>query len=123
MSMIRAKNTKPETALRKMIYLAGARGYRLHAALPGKPDIYFPKKRIAVFVDGCFWHGCPYCKLNPVTNRSFWKNKITANRARDRKNTRRLRRNKIHVIRIREHQLKRYPDKYTAKIISILKER
>jgi DNA mismatch endonuclease (patch repair protein) len=87
MSAIRAKNTKPELAVRKILLSAGINKYRLnYRKIPGSPDIVFPKKRVAIFINGCFWHGCPYCKLKlPKTHRKFWKDKITANKLRDTK--------------------------------------
>lgn len=84
MSGIRSKNTKPELVLRHALHAKGFR-YRLHsAAVPGKPDMIFPKYTAAVFVNGCFWHGhdCKYFKL-PGTRPEFWARKISGNRARD----------------------------------------
>ena len=70
-----------------------------------RPDFVFRKARVAVFVDGCFWHGCPkHCKL-PVNNRAFWRRKLAVNRARDRLVTRSLRRLGWRVIRLWEHEL------------------
>jgi DNA mismatch endonuclease, patch repair protein len=83
-------------------------GWTLHSSdVPGKPDFYFSKRRIAVFVDGCFWHGCPRCFKSPRQNASFWAAKIERNRKRDRKVTGTLRRERIKVIRIWEHDLER----------------
>jgi DNA mismatch endonuclease (patch repair protein) len=83
-------------------------GWTLHSSdVAGKPDFYFSKRRIAVFVDGCFWHGCPRCFQAPRQNRSFWTAKIERNRKRDRKVTRALRREGIKVIRLWEHDLER----------------
>jgi DNA mismatch endonuclease, patch repair protein len=85
MSGIRGKNTKPEMLLRRALHRDGFR-YRLHEkALPGRPDLVFPKYRATVFVNGCFWHGhegCKYFKL-PATRAEFWSSKIAANKARD----------------------------------------
>lgn len=85
MSANRAKNTKPELTLRKALWAAGLRSYRLHLKnMPGRPDIAFPKKRVAVFVNGCYWHRCPNCHPHePKTNVAFWKNKFEKNVARD----------------------------------------
>ncbi|WP_223146796.1 very short patch repair endonuclease [Methylomonas fluvii] len=75
MSRIRDKNTKPELALRKALWNAGLR-YRLKSDLLGRPDLYFPGRRLVIFVDGCFWHGCPeHCQM-PVENRAFWEEKL-----------------------------------------------
>lgn len=83
MSRIRSKNTKPELALRRMLFSKGYR-YRIHYPLPGKPDIVFPSKKIAIFVNGCFWHGHG-CKLDHIskTNSKFWNEKIKSNKKRD----------------------------------------
>ena len=88
MSRIRAKNSKPELALRKALSLAGVRGYRLHPKnIPGKPDVCFIGKRVAVFVNGCFWHQCPFCTpKGPKSHKRFWMDKFTKNVARDKKN-------------------------------------
>jgi DNA mismatch endonuclease, patch repair protein len=77
-------NTAPELALRRALTDAGLR-YRLHRRdLPGRPDICFGPARVAVFVDGCFWHGCPEHCVMPKANRQFWADKLAANRVRDR---------------------------------------
>ena len=86
MSGIRGKNTIPEKLLRRTLFKDGLR-YRLHYNLPGKPDIVFPSKKTAIFVNGCFWHdhGCSL-DHNPKTNNDFWKNKKERNKERDLKN-------------------------------------
>lgn len=82
-------------------------GWRRHASLPGRPDFYFPKARVALFVHGCFWHGCPRCQRRvPATNASFWRNKIQQNCARDRRNARLLRSQGIAVLTVWEHDLR-----------------
>jgi len=90
MSKIRSKNTKPEIAIRKALYKLGLR-YRIHYKIPGKPDIAFPKHKIAVFVNGCFWHHheCKDVRI-PKSNISFWKKKLERNKVRDNKNYTRL---------------------------------
>jgi len=87
MSKIRAKNTKPEILLRKALWKNGIKGYRLHwnKAL-GRPDIAFPGRKIAIFVNGCYWHRCPYCNPSfPKTHQDFWKVKFQKNVERDKK--------------------------------------
>jgi DNA mismatch endonuclease (patch repair protein) len=93
MSANRAKNTKPEIALRKALCERGLRGYRLHLkTIPGRPDIAFTAKRVAVFVNGCFWHRCPLCKPRPPkSNVDFWKNKFDRNIERDKRKEQELR--------------------------------
>lgn len=85
MSANKAKNTIPEITLRNALWHAGARGYRINwKKVPGRPDIAFPGRKIAIFVNGCFWHRCPKCKLPlPKSNRSFWANKFSRNKKRD----------------------------------------
>ena len=85
MAAIRAKNTKPELALRAALRQVGATGYRLHRQdIPGKPDLCFIRWRVAVFVDGVFWHGHPD-HWNPDTASSdYWRTKIARNMERDR---------------------------------------
>jgi DNA mismatch endonuclease (patch repair protein) len=85
-------------------------GWKRHLPLPGKPDFAFPKQKVAVFVDGCFWHGCPKCYTRPKTNRKFWDKKREDNMARDKRVTRQLRHKGWKVIRIWQHSLKKSPD-------------
>lgn len=84
MSGIRGKNTKPELVVRKHLHRAGLR-FRLHARLPGRPDLVFPKYRAVVFVHGCFWHRHPGCRhaATPANNALFWQEKFEANVKRD----------------------------------------
>ena len=87
MSANKGKNTKPEILLRKSLRAAGIIGYRLNwKKAPGRPDIAFPGRKIAIFVNGCFWHRCPYCNYSlPKTNTSFWIDKFSKNINRDRR--------------------------------------
>ena len=88
MSGIRGKDTEPEIIVRKFLHAQGFR-FRLHRKdLPGRPDIVLPKYRVAILVQGCFWHGHEDCRLFrlPKSRTEFWKEKIEANRARDKKN-------------------------------------
>ena len=73
-------NTTTELPLAKLLWAAGLRGYRKHWPVLGKPDFAWPGRKVAVFVDGCFWHGCR-CKYLPRTNTEFWRNKIATNGA------------------------------------------
>jgi DNA mismatch endonuclease, patch repair protein len=86
----------------------GIRGWRRHPRdIPGQPDFVFAVHLVVVFVDGCFWHGCPRCSRNlPRTRREFWQSKIAANRKRDRTVDRLLRSQDYRVIRIWEHALR-----------------
>ncbi len=100
MSRVKNKNTKPEVYLRKLLWHEGFR-YRInYKKLPGSPDIYLPKYKTAIFVNGCFWHMHEGCKLStiPKTNHNFWKEKLEGNVARDRMNYRKLEDMGINVI-------------------------
>lgn len=117
MSRIRAKDTQPEIILRKAISKAGIKGYRLNYRLLGKPDIVFLKRKIAIFIDGCFWHKCPKCFKKPATNKKFWLEKIDSNVKRDRFVSARLKKEGWKVLRIWEHDLKKKDFKFDAKKI------
>jgi DNA mismatch endonuclease (patch repair protein) len=84
MAAIRSKNTKPELALRAMLRDAGATGYRIHSKqIPGKPDVAFTRWRVAIFVDGAFWHG-HRDHFNPAHATAYWREKIARTQERDR---------------------------------------
>lgn len=109
MSRIGSTDTKPEIALRSALYRLGLR-YRLHlSGLPGKPDIVFIGSRIAVFVNGCFWHRHPKCHRSklPKGNREFWRKKLDGNVLRDRKNIRALEQTEWHVVVVWECEVRR----------------
>ncbi|MBI5917437.1 MAG: very short patch repair endonuclease [Bacteroidetes bacterium] len=109
MSKIRGKNTAPERSFRKALWEAGVR-YRLHRKdLPGKPDIANKKLRLAIFIDGAFWHGYLWeeKKGKIKSNKAFWIPKIERNMQRDTENTQRLERLGFTVFRFWEHDLKR----------------
>lgn len=91
MSLVRNKDTKPERAVRRLLWSRGFR-YRLHVrTIPGRPDIVFHRARKAVFVHGCFWHQHPRCGRMPKSRLKFWRPKLRANRVRDLRNQRALR--------------------------------
>lgn len=83
----RGKGTTPELKLRRLLRQAGHPGYRLHwKKVPGHPDVAYPGRRIAIFVNGCFWHRCPHCSPStPKSNREFWEAKFAANQVRDKR--------------------------------------
>lgn len=105
MSRIRSKNTRPELDLRKALWRAGYR-YRVSSDLPGHPDLIFPKTRLAVFVDGCFWHGCPIHYSAPSNRFDFWAQKLRRNVDRDLEVDSLLRDLGWLPIRIWQHELK-----------------
>ena len=88
----RSKNTKPELLVRQKLREAGLPGYRLHwKKAPGKPDVCYPGRKVAVFVNGCYWHRCPHCALPmPKSNVAFWSEKFARNRSRDARDQREL---------------------------------
>jgi DNA mismatch endonuclease (patch repair protein) len=85
MSANKAKHTKPELLLRKALWANGLKGYRNnYKKVPGRPDIAFPVKKVAIFVNGCFWHRCPHYNYQlPKTNTAFWEIKFKKNKDRD----------------------------------------
>jgi DNA mismatch endonuclease, patch repair protein len=112
------RNRSTEWRLRSALVRAGIRGWELNPSdVPGKPDFVFRAERVVVFVDGCFWHGCPQCERTPSSNTAYWERKISGNRERDRTNTRALRRNGWKVLRVWEHQLNSM-DALIARILS-----
>ena len=108
MSRIRGVGNKgTELALIRVFRAHRITGWRRHQPVFGKPDFVFHKLHVAMFVDGCFWHGCPQHATKPRNNAAFWQNKFERNMARDRLVTRTLRKAGWHVIRIWEHELSR----------------
>jgi DNA mismatch endonuclease (patch repair protein) len=106
MSRIRSRgNRDTELALASLLRNHHISGWRRHVSIFGRPDFSFAKARVAVFVDGCFWHSCPRCATRPANNRTFWKNKLAANHRRDRLVNRTLRAKGWKVLRIWEHAL------------------
>jgi len=103
MAAIRSKNTKPELALRKALWSKGLR-YRVHYGKE-KIDIAFPSKKLAIFVDGCFWHGCPIHSHVPKSNKSYWLPKLKKNIERDSAKNKRLMENGWKVLHFWEHEL------------------
>jgi len=106
MSLIRSRGNKAtELRLIEIFREHGITGWRRNQPLLGKPDITFRRERVVVFVDGCFWHGCPKCYKRPKSNRKFWDTKIANNRKRDRLVNRELRGAGWRVVRVWQHQL------------------
>ena len=116
-------NQTTEGRLTALLREAGLVGWRRHQNLPGKPDFVWRAVKVAVFVDGCFWHGHD-CGRNvtPKTNATAWREKIEGNRARDRKTCRALRQMGWKVIRIWECQLKKQPSRCIARITKVMNE-
>jgi DNA mismatch endonuclease (patch repair protein) len=119
----KAKDTGPELLLRKALWAAGVRGYRLHRRVEGvRPDLVFGKARVAVFVHGCFWHRCPHCKPTvPKRNRRFWAAKFAANQRRDLGKSSKLRSAGWKVHSVWECRIRRDPRRSAEDIISRVK--
>ena len=121
MSRIRGRgNKETELALAKLLRAARITGWRRHQPIFGKPDFVFRTAQLALFVDGCFWHGCPKHSNMPVNNRAFWKKKLTANKKRDVLVTRTLRRAGWQVGRIWECALRKHPQSSIRRILRAL---
>lgn len=114
-----SKGTSPEIKLRKGLRDAEIGGYRLnYKKVPGSPDIVYVKKKIAIFVNGCFWHGCPKCNRSlSKSNRSFWKQKINRNRERDKEKVKILRAERWTVITVWECEIKSDVDIVVGEIV------
>jgi DNA mismatch endonuclease, patch repair protein len=112
MAAIRSKDTKPEIKVRRFLFRSGLR-FRLHAKeLPGKPDIVFPSRHVAIFVHGCFWHGCKKCidgKRRVKSNSEYWLKKVAGNRARDSRHKKALREAGWKSLTIWECEVSRPP--------------
>lgn len=113
-------NKETELKLAAILHAARITGWRRHQPLPGHPDFAFRRQRLAVFVDGCFWHGCRWHCRMPQDNREYWERKISRNAARDRNSNRLLRRAGWRVLRIWGHSL-RSPEAVVSRIISELR--
>jgi DNA mismatch endonuclease (patch repair protein) len=122
MQRVRQKNTSAESALRRELYAHGLR-YRIQVPVLCKPrrvaDVAFSGLRVAVFVDGCFWHGCPLHASWPRENAEFWREKILANRARDADTDERLRIDGWRTIRVWEHEP---PQLAALRIITVVED-
>lgn len=115
------KNTKPEMELRRLLREAGYPGYRLQWKVSGRPDICYPGRRVAIFVNGCFWHRCPICNLSmPKNNREFWERKFQGNVKRDERNRQLLEGDGWNVIVVWECELKKGPDAVVTRIVDLL---
>ncbi len=108
MSNIKAKGNKTtEIAFRMLLIRSGIKGWKLHSKdLVGNPDFFFPETNLAIFLDGCFWHGCPKCGHIPKKNKEYWAMKIQRNKQRDRQKRRALRKQEIRVLSFWEHEIK-----------------
>lgn len=126
MSKIRGKNTKIEIffckALSKEVYPLGYRYRRHYKKIPGSPDVVFVSQRIAVFVDGDFWHGKNFKTRKAKLPKKYWQQKIEDNITRDRRVNRKLRRESWKVIRFWESDIRKDPAKVVRKVMEVLEE-
>jgi DNA mismatch endonuclease (patch repair protein) len=99
-------NGTTEIRLARLFRQSGISGWRRQYKTHGTPDFYFPQLRVAVFVDGCFWHGCPLHATTPATHKKFWKKKLDRNRSRNIVLARTPRRQGVSVVRVWEHELR-----------------
>ena len=121
MAKVRGRDTGPEIQIRRLLQEAGVR-YRLYPKLPGSPDVVLPQIQVVIFVDGCFWHGCPRHYSAPDTNADYWAKKMIDNRARDRRVSAQLRALGWTVRRVWECNLSERRDSVKHMIDGILKQ-
>lgn len=118
MSRIGSKWTRPELVAHN--FLKGYRiRHKMHPNLPGHPDILFPQTTTVVFLDGCFWHRCPRCFIQPTSNKLFWAKKIGRNVQVDRKYAAELQKEGYRVIRVWEHEFKNNSQRAVARILKL----
>lgn len=120
MKNTRQRDTPAELALRSALHRRGLRFYVDRPPTPGtrgRADIVFPRARVAVYVDGCFWHGCPIHGTSPKANAAWWREKIDGNRRRDRDTDRRLEEAGWTVVRVWEHES---PDDASNRVVDAL---
>lgn len=118
----RRVDTRPELRLRKLLRDVGYPGYRLHwSKAPGTPDIAYPGRKVAIFVNGCFWHRCPHCKPPmPKSNADFWARKFLRNRERDARKVAQLEAEGWRVMTVWECQLRDSSDEVAGRLSSLL---
>jgi len=123
MSAIKGKgNLTTEVAFMKILKSEKITGWRSHYnRVEGRPDFAFPKKKLAIFIDGCFWHGCKKHGTVPNTNVEFWEKKIEANKQRDKRVDKSLKSGGWRVLRIWEHETKKNDQKKAKKIAARIK--
>lgn len=117
-------NATTERRIRAHLSQLRVRGWRIRpVGFPGSPDFVFPNKKIAIFVDGCFWHGCPKCGHIPKSNAEYWRRKLKRNKSRDRSVNKQLRSAGLIVIRMWECEIKRNPLKCVRAVKRLLSMR
>ena len=123
MKAVKSKGTKLEKRLTATLAGMGISGWKKNVkSITGKPDVAFLDQKIAIFVDGCFWHGCKIHYKPPSTRSKFWSEKIVQNKKRDKKVSRELKQAGWKVVRCWEHEVVKYPEKIIGKIENALKQ-
>jgi DNA mismatch endonuclease (patch repair protein) len=123
MAAVRQRDTAPELELRGALYRAGVRGWRCnYSSAPGRPDLAWPRLRVAVFVDGAFWHGHP-SRHQPGRSGSYWDAKIAGNVARDRRVDAELRSGGWEIVRLWDFEVLREPAEAVERVLAVLRRR
>ncbi|HXS54014.1 MAG TPA: very short patch repair endonuclease [Usitatibacter sp.] len=120
MSRIKGGDTKPEVQLRKALWRRGLR-YRLRSKLMGRPDLVFPRHKVVIFVDGCFWHRCPKHFVRPRTNAARWERKLESNVSRDQRVSSALKIIGWRVIRVWEHEIRDDSERTAARLARLIR--
>jgi DNA mismatch endonuclease (patch repair protein) len=125
MQAIRSTNNRTtERRIRAHLAQLGIAGWHIRPSdLPGRPDFVFPAAKVALFTDGCFWHGCPRCGHTPKTNVGYWRKKLQRNKSRDREVNQQLKSLGFEVIRIWECNVKHEPQKCRSLILRLFRNR
>lgn len=123
MSSIKGRGNKStEARFRSAMIRSGIRGWKVcPRGVTGNPDFWFERQKLAVFVDGCFWHACPVCKRLPKRNRSFWAAKFERNARKDARLTSLLKSHGVVVVRYWEHDIRTNPDRCIRKVAAALR--
>jgi DNA mismatch endonuclease (patch repair protein) len=115
------KNTRPEIRLRRLLREAGYSGYRLHWKVAGRPDIAYPSRKVAIFVNGCYWHRCPKCNPPvPRSNTEFWTEKFRRNTERDERKRNELTELGWTVVTVWECELRDDPSRVLLEVVRVL---
>ena len=122
MSQIKGSDTSFEDSFRKKTWHRGLRYRKNVQNMKGKPDIYFPRKKLVVFLDSCFWHGCKHHCRMPKSNIEYWENKIKRNKKRDREVSRYYKNNDYRIARFWEHEIMDNCDRAIDKLESLVRE-
>lgn len=120
MRAVRSSNSKMEVAFRKLLFSKGIRYRKNVSDLPGKPDIAIKSKKIVIFLDSCFWHGCPQHLRRPQSNKVYWDSKIELNKKRDQNINNEYRKMGWRIIRFWEHEIRVNQYKAIERIIKYL---